>query len=268
MSKIELDKYYTPDELAKYCVKKTKEIIGDENITEYLEPSAGSGVFLKYLDKTYLAYDIKPEGEGIIKQDYLTLDLEYKKGRCVIGNPPYGNGNTLSVKFYKKAIKECDYISFIQSISQLNNNQQMYEFDLIYSEDLGLKEYSGVKLHCCLNIYKRPLSNKLNKKPNYKLKDVKLIEVRKRNNKLTKQINYNDYDIGICNAGSVGSITKYVGQYVNEIYIKVLNEKYKNKVLKLIKETNWKELLNNISKPYITVTNLYKYIKEQIPEIE
>ena len=39
-------------------------------------------------------------------------------------------------------------------------------------------------------------------------------------------------------------------------------------ILKLIKETNWKELLNNISKPYITVTNLYKYIKEQIPEIE
>ena len=51
MSKIELDKYYTPDDLAKYCVEKTKEIIGEENITEYLEPSAGSGVFLKYLDK-------------------------------------------------------------------------------------------------------------------------------------------------------------------------------------------------------------------------
>ena len=63
MSKIELDKYYTSDELAKYCVKKTKEIIGDENITEYLEPSAGAGVFLKYLkDKPYQAYDIKPEG--------------------------------------------------------------------------------------------------------------------------------------------------------------------------------------------------------------
>ena len=81
---------------------------------------------------------------------------EYKKGRCIIGNPPFGNSNSLSVKFYKKAIKECDYISFIQSISQLNNNKQMYEFDLIYSEDLGLKEYSGVKLHCCLNIYRKP----------------------------------------------------------------------------------------------------------------
>ena len=142
MSKIELDKYYTPDDLAKYCVEKTKEIVRDENITEYLEPSAGSGVFLKYLDKPYLAYDIAPEGEGIIKQDYLTLDLEYKKGRCVIGNPPYGTKNNLSVKFYKKAVELGDYIAFILPISQLNNNQQMYEFDLIYSEDLGKQIYS------------------------------------------------------------------------------------------------------------------------------
>ena len=67
MSKIELDKYYTPDDLAKYCVEKTKEIIGEENITEYLESSAGSGVFLKYLDKPYLAYDIKPEGDNIVQ---------------------------------------------------------------------------------------------------------------------------------------------------------------------------------------------------------
>ena len=46
MAKIPLDKYYTSDELAKYCVEKTKEIIGEDNITEYLEPSAGAGVFL------------------------------------------------------------------------------------------------------------------------------------------------------------------------------------------------------------------------------
>ena len=58
MAKIENDKYYTPQDLAKYCVEKTKEVIGEDNITEYVEPSAGSGVFLNYLDKPYLAYDI------------------------------------------------------------------------------------------------------------------------------------------------------------------------------------------------------------------
>ena len=48
IAKIINDKYYTSPELAEYCVKKTEEIIGKENITEYLEPSAGSGVFLDY----------------------------------------------------------------------------------------------------------------------------------------------------------------------------------------------------------------------------
>ena len=65
MAKINLDKYYTPSDLAEYCVKKTKEVIGVENITEWLEPSAGAGVFLPYLDGNYLAFDIEPEAENI-----------------------------------------------------------------------------------------------------------------------------------------------------------------------------------------------------------
>lgn len=88
MAKIINDKYYTSTDLAKYCVEKTKEIIGEDNIKEYIEPSAGSGVFLQYLDKPYLAYDIKPENDKVEKQDWLSLDLDYKQGRCIIGNSP------------------------------------------------------------------------------------------------------------------------------------------------------------------------------------
>ena len=125
-----MDKYYTSPELARYVVDKTKEVIGEENITEYIEPSAGAGVFLDYLDKPYIAYDIEPEDNRIVKQDWLTVDLEYKKGRCVIGNPPFGARNVLSVQFFKKSVQFGDYIAFILPISQLNNTQQMYEFDL------------------------------------------------------------------------------------------------------------------------------------------
>jgi hypothetical protein len=35
MAKIINDKYYTPPDLVKYIVEKTKEIIGEQNITEY-----------------------------------------------------------------------------------------------------------------------------------------------------------------------------------------------------------------------------------------
>ena len=268
MAKIKNDKYYTPPELAEYVVNKAKEVVGEKNITEWLEPSAGSGVFLDYLPEGTLAYDIEPEDDKgrIIKQDYLNLDLEYKKGRCVIGNPPFGIKNTLIVKFYKQAIKFCDYIVFILPISQYKNNYQMYEFDLIYTEDLGLRKYTDRDLHCCLNIYKRP--NILNKKQNYKLKDVEIKENRRTGQQI---LNIEDYDIAICSFGSgiIGRQPKYKGQYAKEFYFKIKNKKLKDKIIQLISTTDWElEVCNGISgQTNLAQWQVYKYIKEQIPEI-
>ncbi len=69
MTKIPLDKYYTEDKLAKYCVEKTFEILGNE-WDRIIEPSAGAGAYLKYLPPNTLAYDIAPEAEGIETADY------------------------------------------------------------------------------------------------------------------------------------------------------------------------------------------------------
>ena len=79
-----------------------------------------------------------------------------KKGTLVIGNPPYGDRLKLARDFFNKSCDIADYIGFILPISQLNNTTSFYRFDLIYSEDLGIKSYSGVDLHCCFNLYKRP----------------------------------------------------------------------------------------------------------------
>lgn len=267
MAKIQNDKYYTPLNIAEHCVNKVIEIIGKDNITEYVEPSAGNGVFLNYLDKPYLAYDIEPENDNIIKQDWLNSNLKYKKGRCVIGNPPFGSRNTMSVKFYKKSINICDYIAFILPISQLNNNQQMYEFDLVYSEDLGIQHYTDRDLHCCFNIYKRP-KNGLNKKNNYKLKDV----VIKENRRTGQQINSDDYDIGICSFGSgiIGRIPSYVGQYAKEFYFKINNDLLKDEIINIIKTTDWEhDVCNGISgQTNLAQWQVYKYLKEQIPELK
>jgi len=46
-NKIALDKYYTPKGTAKYCIDKVYEIIGESNISEVIEPSAGM-VLLAY----------------------------------------------------------------------------------------------------------------------------------------------------------------------------------------------------------------------------
>ena len=269
IAKILNDKYYTSPELAEYCVRKTEEIIGKENITEYLEPSAGSGVFLDYLPKGTLAYDIEPEDykNRIVKADYLSLDLEYKKGRCVIGNPPFGDrNNNLIKKFYNKSVMIGDYICFILPISQYKNDVNLFEFDLIYSENLGIKLYSNVGILCCLNIYKIPYNNILNKKPNYKLKDVEIKRHTRNSNEIYNE-NFKN-DIRICCFGSIGEVCTHENQYAKEYCIKINNEKYKDKIINIIKTTNWNKLYPSVSTPFLSQWQIYKYIKEQIPEIK
>lgn len=270
MAKINLDKYYTPADLAEYCVKKTKEIIGVKNITEWLEPSAGAGVFLPYLDNNYLAFDIEPEAENIEQANYLELDLPYFKGRCVIGNPPYGRTMNLAVKFFKRAIIQADYISFILPVSQYNNNFRLFEFDLVYSEVLKDTKYSGKNVKCCLNIYKRP-NGVLNKKPNYDLTDVEIREGIRGSEKRQRIVNKENfkYDIAICAWGSsCGKQIDYEGQYAQELYLKCHNLKYKEKVIDLIKTTKWDEIYPMLLNSHkIQKWKVYKYLREQIPQL-
>lgn len=240
-------------------------MVGSHNITEYIEPSAGAGVFLDFLDKPYIAYDIEPEDERIIKQDWLTVDLDYKKGRCIIGNPPYGEKNLLSMKFFRKAIEVCDYIAFILPISQWNNNQQMFQFDLMYSENLGVRTYSDREVHCCFNIFKRPEGG-VHCSPNtYPLNDITIKEVRaSRKQFLPKDFKY---DIGICSWGDVGKIIKNDCTYVKETYIRINNKQLKEKVVQVLSEARWREIYPMTTAPNLTQWQIRKYLKEQIPEL-
>jgi hypothetical protein len=258
--KLNLDKYYTSKELAKHCIDVVNGL-GLE-ITETIEPSAGNGSFSLQIPNC-IAYDLEPEHESIIKQDFLELNLPYKYGRLFIGNPPFGTRNTLSVKFFKKAIIMGDAIAFVLPASQYQNNQQMYEFDLIHSEMLPIIEYSGVKLQCCFNIYTRP-KNGLNKVPiNYTLNDVTVLEYR-RGGTYPKPINY---DFGMCAWGNVGKQVTYIGEYAQENYIVINNESYRQKILDLMVDTDWKNLYPCISVPKIQSWKIYKYLKQQIPEL-
>lgn len=152
MAKLDKDKYYTEDNLAQYCVEKTFEVLGS-NWERIIEPSAGAGSYLKYLPNTTLAYDIAPEADNIIEMDYREVQLPHIERSLVIGNPPFGRANKLSVQFIKASMEHSDYVSFIQPISQLNQNRTMKDTELLYSEDLGACKYSGRTVHCCLNIY-------------------------------------------------------------------------------------------------------------------
>lgn len=262
MAKIELDKYYTPVNVAKYCIDKAIEVIGADNVTDVIEPSAGDGSFSNQIECT--AYDIEPEHEGVIQQDYLALDIDYKSGRLIIGNPPYGRCMNLAQKFFKKSVELGDYIAFVLPISQLNNTQSMFEFDLIYSEDLGEHEYSDRMLHCCFNVYKRP-ANGLNKQQRTKLKDIKIV---RQDSKYYNDIT--DYDVRMCywGNGSAGKILKDGEHYSAEYKIIVLNDSVREEVVRVLSEVNWFDELNKIAMLKIQQFHIHNLLKREIANIQ
>ena len=96
--RIDNDKFYTKRSVAKECIDMI-------DLTKYdlvIEPSAGNGSFSDQLK--CIAYDIEPEGKGIIKQDFFNLEKPDCKSLLIIGNPPFGNRSTLAKQFIKKSI--------------------------------------------------------------------------------------------------------------------------------------------------------------------
>lgn len=210
--KIENDKYYTPIHIANHCWDKVLEIIGKQNVSEIIEPSCGDGSFYYHnICLPNLGIDIEPQFPSfynpllnIKKADFLKEPIPYLSRRLVIGNPPYGRCMNMAQKFFKKAIEIGDYVAFILPISQLNNTRSMYEFDLVYSEDLGVHHYTNRDLHYCFNIYVRPRNGELNKKPISKLNDITIY--RQDCNGYEDK----DFDIRMCywGDGTAGKILK------------------------------------------------------------
>ena len=114
-----IDKYYTNDEIVELCIYNIKKYLTIDDNDLIIEPSAGNGSFInhiKSLTDNYKFYDIEPENDEIIKQDYLILDInEFKKFNKIhiIGNPPFGRQSSLAIKFIKKSCEFCYSISFI-----------------------------------------------------------------------------------------------------------------------------------------------------------
>ena len=270
--KLNNDKYYTPADLATKLILKTFEVIGKANISEVIEPSAGNGSFSNQIP-TCIAFDIEPEHSSIRKADFLEIDLPYKKGRLFIGNPPFGNRNALSIRFFNKCVESGDYIAFVQPISQLNNNLQLYKFDLIYSEDLGIIKYSDRELHCCFNIYVRPKNGQLNPKIDYTLKDITIIEHRRKKGEYQTGANKYispDYDYAMCNwgNGSLGKVPEFIGQFAQEVYFYCHKKEFLPQMLELLEFNAIRQYVNSISAKRISVMRLYKYLKDNIEGIE
>lgn len=266
MGKIENDKYYTPIKVANHCWKKVLETLRDKEIIEVIEPSCGDGAFYHYEDRVPdKGYDIKPECEfqGVNRADFLTEVIDYKQGRLILGNPPYGRNMNLAQKFYEKSVEIADYIGFILPISQLNNTRSLYKFDLVYSEDLGMVTFTDRELHCCFNVYARPEDNVLHKKPTERLQDITIIRQD------SKGYEESAYDLRMCywGNGSAGKILKDGEHYAAEYKIIINNAEKRKEIIKLLSEFDWKAYLNCIASRKIQQFHIINVLRENIPGI-
>ena len=86
------EKYYTKTSVVEKLLVNYKKIIKNDEHALWIEPSAGNGSFTIYLgDRNLLAYDIQPQGPGILEQDFLKLNLSlcFHIPVHFIGNPAF-----------------------------------------------------------------------------------------------------------------------------------------------------------------------------------
>lgn len=155
-----LDRFYTPDNLVKKCL----DLLDLTQFDCIIEPSAGMGNFSKYLPDC-LSYDISPQGNDIIQADWLTLDKSQFKGNNILvcGNPPFGEQNTLAIKFFNESATFCNTIAFILPLSfKKSSIQNMLDLNFHLIEELRLddakfylKNQEIVQVPCVFQVWRR-----------------------------------------------------------------------------------------------------------------
>ena len=146
-----LDKYYTSASTVDLCMKLFHAKVLPDSDDLIIEPSAGNGAFInaiKQITSNYRFYDIHPDHESIITQDFLSLkplysDLGFNKIH-VLGNPPFGHRCSIAIKFIKQAAKFADSISFIlpRSFKKAYYQKSVpLNFHLILEVDLPMNSF-------------------------------------------------------------------------------------------------------------------------------
>jgi predicted RNA methylase len=146
-----IDKYYTKDCVVELCLNLVKTHIQLNPDDFIIEPSAGNGSFIKgikSITSNFKFYDLEPDNDEIIKQDYLLYEYGIIKETFhkihIIGNPPFGRQSSLAIKFIKKSCEFCDSVSFILPKSFKKDSLKKsfpLNFHLIFEMDLPEKSF-------------------------------------------------------------------------------------------------------------------------------
>lgn len=156
-----LDRFYTSK-------KSVQECLALLNLTQYdciIEPSAGTGSFSNEIPNCY-AYDIAPANENIVQADWFKLDktqFQHYKSILVIGNPPFGQQNTLATQFFNESAKFANTIAFILPLSfkkdsvknRLNENFHLIEEIILTDNSFTLVDGNTITVPCVFQIWEK-----------------------------------------------------------------------------------------------------------------
>jgi len=158
------DQYYTQSSVAQKCVDKVLSLFPETDTYQWIEPSAGKGVFLKVLpvriDK--LGIDLDPKDSTIQKGDFLTWSPISDKHRIFFGNPPFGRQGSLAKSFIKHAALYGEIIAFILPRSFVKPSMSRafpLKFHCFHSEDVEKNAFEvnqkAYDVPCVFQIWKK-----------------------------------------------------------------------------------------------------------------
>lgn len=166
------DQFFTLPDTAKTCFDTFCRVLrsygDDPNDYHYIEPSAGSGVFLNLLPPgRRTGLDIEPRHPEVIAHDFLTwkpvVDSTTNK-YVVIGNPPFGLRGNMALRFINACVPYADYVCFI--LPQLfesdgkGSTRKRVKLHLIHNEKLTCSDFQdpdrrSVKVECIFQIWSK-----------------------------------------------------------------------------------------------------------------
>lgn len=121
----ELDKYYTKPKVVDKCLACINDIGAYDFV---VEPSAGSGVFLKKINnKNKIGIDVQPECKSVVRGNWFNFKVDaLYKNVLVVGNPPFGKNHSLSDAFlrYAFSIPNVNTVAFILPNTYNKHNRQ------------------------------------------------------------------------------------------------------------------------------------------------
>lgn len=178
-----LNKYYTKEYTASICYEQLCIVLKNLNLSIekmlFIEPSAGSGVFLDLIPYDKIGFDIEPNDEirQIIKADFLHdninqyLDsfafIQNKNKTICLGNPPFGIKSQLAIEFVNRCFYFADTVAFILPVqfrkwsaqAHIDNKAQLI-LDMDLNEDIFQIMGKTYHLRCCFQIWTK-ISNSM-----------------------------------------------------------------------------------------------------------